>query len=452
MLRAVFQSVVAHLSALVATVPALEVRREVRGAQASATKPVLDVQGDALDGGTDATPFIRCSANGVTLAELQRTGLGYFVGGVRLVPSAALPSGLTGFYGIWVDSATGEPMWHDPTGPSDTSMVGGGGGGGGDITAVTAGNGLDGGGASGAVTVELEVPVAVANGGTGGTTAAAARTALGLAIGSDVQAYDAQLASLAGLAYGSNALKVVRVNAAENAFELASVPSSPVAVADGGTGATTAGAARTNLGLAIGTDVQAFDAQLADVAAIAATKGNLIAGNGTNLVARTVGTDGHVLTADSAEATGVKWAAAGGGAGTFRRIGITRQASGTTLSIAIPASTLGAVGDQLRVRIQGNTGTSGNATPTVTFAGLTLFNVALPASQVVWLEFDFNRVTATTIDLNWRYILANGTKDTSGGVNQVVADLDSAQTLQCAFSGGTSPDTEVLTADLIAAP
>jgi hypothetical protein len=43
------------------------------------------------------------------------------------------------------------------------------------------------------------------------------------AIGTTVQAYDAQLASLAGLSYTGNALKVVRVNAGETDFELATV-------------------------------------------------------------------------------------------------------------------------------------------------------------------------------------------------------------------------------------
>lgn len=46
-----------------------------------------------------------------------------------------------------------------------------------------------------------------------------------------------------------------------------------------------AAAARTTLGVAIGTDVQAYDAQLGDIAALAVTDGNIIVGDGANWVA-----------------------------------------------------------------------------------------------------------------------------------------------------------------------
>lgn len=83
-------------------------------------------------------------------------------------------------------------------------------------------------------------------------------------------------------------------------------------IAAGGTGATTASAARTALGLAIGTDVQAYDAQLADVAGLTPTDNGVIIGNGTNFVVEsgatlktslglTIGTDVQAYDADTAK-------------------------------------------------------------------------------------------------------------------------------------------------------
>jgi hypothetical protein len=167
--------------------------------------------------------------------------------------------------------------------------------------------------------------LSVANGGTGASDAGTARTNLGLAIGSNVQAYDAGLQSISGLTTSANQMiyttasdtyATTSLTAAGRAIlddadaaaqrttlglgTIATQNSASVtitggtisgitdlAIADGGTGASDAGTARTNLGLAIGTNVQAWDANLDQIAALAPTADNFIVGNGTAWILET---------------------------------------------------------------------------------------------------------------------------------------------------------------------
>jgi hypothetical protein len=190
--------------------------------------------------------------------------------------------------------------------------------------------------------------LAVADGGTGASDAGTARTNLGLAIGTNVQAFDAGLQSIAGLTttagqtvyttasdtYAATSLTsfgrsliddtdaatarttlglgsiatqsagsvVITGGAISGISSLTSTTSSlgnatitggtitgitDLSVTDGGTGASTASAARTNLGVAIGTDVQAYDAGLQSISALTTA---------ANQTIYTTGTDAYAVT------------------------------------------------------------------------------------------------------------------------------------------------------------
>lgn len=118
--------------------------------------------------------------------------------------------------------------------------------------------------------------IAIAHGGTGATSAADARTNLGLVIGTDVQAYDAELAAIASLSSAANKGVYFTGSGAAATYDLSSFGRTVAGLAD-------AAALRSELSLVVGTNVQAYDAELAAIAGLtsAADKGIMFSGAGT---------------------------------------------------------------------------------------------------------------------------------------------------------------------------
>lgn len=155
--------------------------------------------------------------------------------------------------------------------------------------------------------------------------AAAQRTTLGLVIGTNVQAYDAGLQSISGLTTAAD--KMIYTTASDT-YAVTTVTSyartllddTDAATARSTLGASTIGATiftaadaaavRAAVDLEPGTDVQAYNARLADIAGITFAQGDILYFDGTNIVKLTKGTDGQFLKIG---ATIPEWATLAGG-------------------------------------------------------------------------------------------------------------------------------------------
>ena len=130
------------------------------------------------------------------------------------------------------------------------------------------------------------------------TSTSAMRTTLGVAIGTDVQAYDATLAALAGVTTAAD--KLVYASGVDTFLTTDFTSTARTLLDDSSTSAM-----RTTLGVAIGTDVQAYDAGLASIAGLTTLADRMIYTTASDTYAVTTLTSfGRSLVDDADAAAG----------------------------------------------------------------------------------------------------------------------------------------------------
>jgi hypothetical protein len=205
----------------------------------------------------------------------------------------------------------------------------------GTITAALAGNAT--------TATDLQATLVVAKGGTGGTTASAARTNLGVAIGTDVQAYDAELAALAGLTSAANKLPYFTGSGAAAVTDFSAYGRSLVDDADAAT-------ARSTLGLVLGTDVQPFDGDLSAIGGLAGTSGVYVKTAANTAALRTITAGAGISVTNGDGAAGNPTIAAN----------VTSVQGNTgAVIVSVPVTSVqGATGAVIVTNISGNSGST----------------------------------------------------------------------------------------------
>lgn len=187
-------------------------------------------------------------------------------------------------------------------------------------------------------------------------------------------------------------------------------------------GNASAADARTDLGLVIGTDVQAYSAYLADIAAITPSQGDIIYFNGTDWVRLAAGTNGYFLKTQGAGANPA-WDAVAAAGITINTTTITGGTNGRVL--------------------YNNTGTVGEKAVTGTGDAVLATSPTLVTPTLGVASASNLTVTANTVPANGFYLPAANkmgfaTNTTAAGVIDSSQNLTIGTTTQVPVSTGTN--------------
>jgi len=161
-------------------------------------------------------------------------------------------------------------------------------------------------------------------------------------------------------------------------------------------------------------------------------KGDLIGGTGADTFARlAVGTNGQVLTADSAETTGLKWATAGGGTKSFALL----NSGGTSLSGS--TTTISSIGgyDQFLILVSSGSSSSANVDYTIRFNSDTGSNYSYYGAQ--------GRATTNYESANIHTAM-QGVSQTSFLVSTGSNDTGSASSIGMFVSGANTAGVKII--------